>query len=95
MLRGVHADYRGDSALNPVGSFLPCGPPQRGTAGASPWHLWNDPHPRSSPWRLRLPAPAKPPRLLDAEGIRKPENFKTPADIYNRQGAAGTHTFRH
>lgn len=49
-------------------SFLPCEPPQFGTAGASLWHQWNDPHPRSSLWHPRLPAPARPLHLLDAEG---------------------------
>lgn len=46
--------------------ILPCEAPQRSTAGASPWHLWNDPHPRSSPWRRPRLALAEPPHLPDA-----------------------------
>lgn len=49
--------------------ILPCEAPQCSTAGASPWHLWNDPHPQSSLLRLYLPVPAKPPHLPDAEII--------------------------
>lgn len=49
--------------------ILPREAPQCNTAAASPWHLWNDPHPQSSLWHLHPPAPVKPPHLLDAEII--------------------------
>lgn len=48
-------------------SSLPREAPQCNTAGASPWHPRNDPHPRSSLWHLHPPAPVKPPHLLDAK----------------------------
>lgn len=49
---------------------IPCEALQHSTARASPWHPWNDPHPRSFLWHLHQPAPTKLLHLPDAEIIQ-------------------------